>query len=660
MNIIKKIFNGKIKLTKQSDIIKLSQYSDIIPMYDIYSDTIIPVPSKEINYRLLKCHYRFITDEVKQWIKNKLDKSDNKIKYIDNLHIIDNYDMETLEKTSYETLYRNSPELGLSISICKRNSFNPFSTHLTPYYTKNELIKLGMNNKIIKNIDINDLIDKTEHYKICKKVSKNDISYKTIIEHMRAIIENNCIGWIQYYSMTGSYVFNKILRENLPINRYMYDGLKNIIDTMNSISLPNKYYFYRFIWDDIFIKNLKIGDTFMDNGFISTTRDPFYSPGIKMDFGLILIRINIPSKMKGIGLLVENFSMFPKEEEFLIAPFVKFKLVAKNDTTYYHVDEKFEKLIKKKYEFDLVSKDISKDIEKHLKNLNIVDDNTIPSIDISNIRLDSMERFERFNQFIKQCDIIGQYMYKNMIYICQFFDSTGSYQNMYYNKTKDGMIHTHSIDGNIILSIECGDKLVVNYLKTKCSYDNNIMHKNIENVNEIISMYCKLFGYTEALVFFEYNNFIEFKDNYIDNTEFLSTNLYCKTIYDYIKNNIHTDIKYYKFNYGFWKLDKIFKLIVPNDIIILLKNINISNNITWGQLYIIIVEKHFYLYNKMEEWFNSYHDNLFKQAYYTFNPIIYFKSIGREMVEIPNLKHIITRDRGDLYRNIYEESSRIL
>ena len=51
------------------------------------------------------------------------------------------------------------------------------------------------------------------------------------------------------------------------------------------------------------------GDVFQDNGFISTTRDPFYSPGIKMDFGLILIRINIPMRIKGSGLLMENFSI---------------------------------------------------------------------------------------------------------------------------------------------------------------------------------------------------------------------------------------------------------------------------------------------------------------------------------------------------------------
>ena len=55
--------------------------------------------------------------------------------------IISNYNLNILEKTSYETLYKYSPDLGLSISICKRNSFHPYSRHLKPYYSRDEIIK---------------------------------------------------------------------------------------------------------------------------------------------------------------------------------------------------------------------------------------------------------------------------------------------------------------------------------------------------------------------------------------------------------------------------------------------------------------------------------------------------------------------------------------
>jgi len=303
------------------------------------------------------------------------------------LKIIDNYDLETLEKTSYETLYRYSPDYGLSISICKRNSFHPYAYHLNPYYTKNELIKLGMNNKLIDKLKPSDLVDKKLHYDICKLVSKNDISYETIINHMNIIIKNNCIGWINFYSMTGSYLFNKILRENLPINQYLYDGLNKIIKTIDKAELQNDYFFYRFVWDDDYLKQLNVGDIFIDKGFTSTTRDPFYSPGIKMDFGLVLVKINIPKEIKGVGLLIENFSMFPKEEEFLIQPFSKLKLVAKDEkASYYHINEKFDKLIKKKYEFDLIN---TTNINIKLK---VEPDHKIPIIDINLLNIDSRDR----------------------------------------------------------------------------------------------------------------------------------------------------------------------------------------------------------------------------------------------------------------------------
>ena len=79
---------------------------------------------------------------------------------------------------------------------------------------------------------------------------------------------------------------------------------------MSMDSLEKDYYFYRFLVDDKFIKNLKIGDYYEDKGFLSTTRDPFYSPGLSLDFGIILMKINIPKKIRGSGLFIENFSLF--------------------------------------------------------------------------------------------------------------------------------------------------------------------------------------------------------------------------------------------------------------------------------------------------------------------------------------------------------------
>ena len=656
--IIDKIFDGKILLKNKTDKIKLSEYSEYIPMYDIFSDSIYMIHNINIYYRLINCHYRFINDEVKQWLINKMKKiTDMKIieKYKLNLLIIDNYILDILEKTSYETLYRFSPDLGLTISICKRNSFNPYAKHLAPYYTKTELIKLGMNIKIIKNINTLDLMDKTLHYKICKKVSTNDISADTISTQMKEIISHKCIGWVVYYSLIGSYIFNKMLRDKIPIPRFLYDGITKLVNTMNKVELPNDYYFYRFVWDDHYIKDLKIGGIFIDRGFISTTRDPFYSPGIKMDFGLILIRINIPKHIKGSGLLIENFSMFPKEEEFLLQPFSKLKLVARDmSTSYYHIDEKFEKLIKKRYEFNLVStynKDSILD-----SNLKIVEDEDIINISIDKIELGGITRIDLFENFINKTNIMGFFNYDNNIYNISWFDSLTSYQQMYYNKTKDGIIITNMIDGNVNISIECGEKLIINYTKTKCYYSNNTI--DTIDTDNITALYCKLFKYNEAYIFFEYRNFSQFIDNYVENTEYLYNNMYCDTLYQYIKYNTKISNKYYKFEYGFWQIDNMIKKLVPQEILSKLPKIIITSKLTWGNMFIEIVEKYFYLYRNMELWFNTYFDNLFKNVYYTFNASSYLKSYGYNIINIPDFKHVTSSDRGGMFDIIYRNTER--
>jgi hypothetical protein len=84
-------------------------------MYDIYSDNIYPINSLKLYYRLVNCHYRFINDEVRQWIENKMNKSENELKdkYKNMLKIMNNYDLDILEKTAYETLYKYSPDFGL-------------------------------------------------------------------------------------------------------------------------------------------------------------------------------------------------------------------------------------------------------------------------------------------------------------------------------------------------------------------------------------------------------------------------------------------------------------------------------------------------------------------------------------------------------------------
>jgi hypothetical protein len=126
----------------------------------------------------------------------------------------------------------------------------------------------------------------------------------------------------------------------------------------------------------------------------------------------------------------------------------------------------------------------------------------------------------------------------------------------------DNIIYKYD-EGYPVLSIEMGEQLFINYQRTMCYYDE---YKETEDI-DIISQIGRIFKYKNINVYFNYKNFTEFKNNYKDSKEYLLTKLYCSTIYDYYKKGKGIDNKYYKYEYGFWKLDSIGKIKVSIDIV---------------------------------------------------------------------------------------------
>lgn len=657
LDFIKKIFNGEVLLKKNEDKIKLSKYTEYIPMYDIYTEIIYPINNLNLHYRLKKCHYRFITSEIKQWIENKMNKTNDKKvleKHKLNLSIIKNYDLNILEKTSYETLYKYSPDLGLSISICKRNSFHPYSRHLKPYYSRDEIIKLGMNNKLIDKLTSESLVDKDLHYRICKIVSKNDISFQQILKNIKHIVDNNCINWVNFYSLIGSYIFNQALRNNEMISKYMIDGINKLNNCISSSpSFDTDYYFYRFLEEDSFLKKLKPGDVFTDKGFLSTTRDPFYSPGIDGEFGLILLKINIPKNKKGVGLFIENFSMFPQEEEFLLAPGSKLKLISKNDNfKYYHINKDFEKKIKKKYEFTFIG-------NEKLNKLNILEDSKIPEINIKKLNVIAPDRLTLFKLFKNMCDKLGQFKYNNMIYISQFFDSESSYSDFYYNSTNNGFVIYHYDNGYPLISLEFGEKYIVNFTRTYNLYNKDQKLLDIDKFMDVITYFGRIFKYKKITIFYPKFNFTEFDKNYKSDEDkvLLNTYMYDKAIYEYIKyGKKYYDNKMLKYTYGYYNLNNFKKDSIPKTIISKLpKELKDSKN--FGELFIKTVENHYYFYPKLIEYIDNYYD-IFDNCFVELDTISYLKSIGDKTLDIPTIKHLVNIDKGERFKLIYENNIR--
>lgn len=641
---IKKIFNLKIKIKNKDDKIKLSKYEELIPMYDIYSQKIYPINKQNIHYRLIDSHYRFINNEIYQWIKNLYDKYSkdenlsSRFKY--NIDVMDNYDIDTLIETSYKTLYKYSPLLGLLVSICKRNSFHPLIQHLKPYYTKSELIKLGQNMDIIKS-DINPeyLIDQESHYRICKIVSENDVSFDEIKSHHEYIFKSGIISWICFYSWTGSFLFNKYLRNlsnNEKKNRQIISNtidsnyINGLIKIVKSIEqapeLNNNYDIYRFIWDDSFLTALKEGDIFVDKGFLSTTRDPFYSPGLNGNFGLVLIKITIPKNKKGVGLFIENFSLFPKEEEFLLPPYAKLQLISKNNKfKYFHTNPEFEKLINRKYEFKLIDIDYSRFYKENtqiLSNKNIF-------YPIEKISINGTDRFDLIKKFIQSYSLNDKINLSmntnNYSFNYQWFDSSdsSSYSKFYWNKIKDGLLLSiFDTDGYPYLNIELGKELVVNFInqlyfgaQDKVSSSNNQITQSILNLIYHIG---RIFYYKSAIIFHNYINFNIFESNYNNEQKiFLSMKLFNESIYQYLKN----EKKYLDFdsfiNYelGYWYLDEFFNKNISKDIEDKIP-FDITSMKTNKDLYIECIERKFNYLEKLNDLIDK---NIIKNNYVKYN-----------------------------------------
>lgn len=545
---INDIFNYKIKLKKDADKKKLSLFTDLIPMYDIYTQKIYPIQKDNIFYRLTESHYRFINNEVKNWIEQLYEKYSKKLKKesgddkkqlsdlverIKNMIlIIDNYDVDTLIDTSYKVLYKYSG-IGLTISICKRNSFHPFIFYLKPYYTKTELVKLGQNMGLLNNIKPEDLIDEIKHYEICKFISNNDVSFDEIKKHTLTIIDNKTIPDICFYSFIGATLLNRFLRnqEDYSIDTFFYNRLKNIVSTINKApKLEKDYQIYRFVANNDFVKDLKIGDYFIDSAFLSTTRDPFYSPGLNGTFGLILIKINL--KEKSCGLFMEHLSLFQKEEEFLLPPNTKLKLISKdNNFKYFHTNTNFEKIIHEKYEFDLISNDYT--WFESIKPLDI----DIPVFE--NIDSNVKNKLDLFQKFKNLSNKYGQIYINNLCFTLSFFDSTGSYSKFYYNKINKGLsLIYYDNNGYPLISIEMGTELVVNFINQYYFY-NEKKDLDEKKLLELITKIGIIFNYKKAIIFNNYKNFSQFNKNYFESQQiFLYLNHYDDTLYNYLKNNI--------------------------------------------------------------------------------------------------------------------------
>lgn len=598
---------------------EISKIDNKIPLYDIYTKNIYLINKENVYHRVIYENYRFpdnnmvkILREKKKEIepqikknkiktpanidkinkqKKKLEESeyDLNVKYRETyllrkydkldlmIQFIGYFNLSILETTYITIFYLYANQVGKNITICKRPSFKSHFKHIKPYYTRSELINLGLNMGLIKESD--KYYDREEVMKLCQKVIVNDISATTIIEHQKYIIDNDNIGLIQYYSFQGSYFINQYLRfpNRFTIqNKLLETSIESVWNLVNNAPIFDKSYtVYRFISNDNYLQSLKVGDIYVEPSFISTTRNPFYSSEI-YKFGYILIKIKIPRNTPGVGLCIESFSNFPEEEEIIFAPKSILKLEKKNkDSIYYHTDPNFSKQVVTKYEFSYIGREkIQIDKRKELK-----DDNIIQFLKLKNI--DSITIYERIKYFTKNhLNKINQFKTKigKNIYdlIVESYDSTNSYKKFYGNTTNNGFSIYTIMDNYILFFIEIGEDngetfMYVNYY---FRYASNNKNRKLDD-KDFIDFVAELAYYFKIKTTILYAEYVSSDVGYKEskNTLYYGGN-YCLDFYEYLKfdkkrfqnKNIDLDTIIVKPQFSYYELDRL-KEIIPDVIL---------------------------------------------------------------------------------------------
>ncbi len=584
-----------------------------IPLYDEYSYNMFLISRDYIYEKVIYYHYRFpeklMIEQFKKTKEKYQKKTNVKLEDLELLNtksmseftdlfgekykkdileirhykkillilkFLSNFNIDVLYSTYKIAFYEYSIKTGKNITICKRPSFKPFFSHIKPYYTRSELINLGLNMKLIK--------PDTKYYTIedinnlCNVIKENDITNETLLKHQNHIINSGNVGPIQYYSLQGSYFINQYLRK---LTSYEYKNTqleslsKNIWKLILSAPAFDKsYILYRFIEDDTHMGYLRIGDIYTVKGFLSTTRDPFYKSN-EYKFGFVLIRIKMPANISGAALCIETISHFPSEQEILLAPLTKLRLLNKNENAdYYHTDQLFVSEVKTKYEFEYIGNtDIIFDKRLELATkpvvVNFLKKKKMKTFTVNeNILYFIKKNVNEFGQFKT---LIGNKEYTLNI---ELYNSISVYSKYYSKKVLNGLSVYLLINNSISFIIEIGEDVdkyfnVNYYFRFSSSNSKDIINKT--DFIMFLSLMSYYFDIPKVLIYADYAA-CEYNLSSCSTTNdsiFRGGN-YCLDFYEYLKfkkkKYIEFDSSELYSNFYYYIFDS-FKNIDPNRIL---------------------------------------------------------------------------------------------
>ncbi len=628
-NLLNKAERIQTKIKK-----KLSKIEDYLPLYEPISKFIYLIAKENVYNRVTFQFYRIPSDTLVGEIQKtpgKEGQEDERIKK--NLRIILNYHLETLEVTYLRVFYYFANEVGKNITTCLSPSFVPELTHIKPYYNRSELINLALNMKLITPDKTYYDIKKVEE--LCHKVQENDVSHQVILLHKNYIINNSAVQLVQHYTFNGSYSFNNYLRapnNSAFYNEIVQSNIRIIWDLcLNSPLFDKEYTIYRFVSADSFLNGIKINDIFVDPGFISATRNPFYRSDY-YQFGFILIKIKLPKNRKGTALCIESFSHFPEEEEMLLPPYTQLRLINRdNNFEFFHIDDKFKSRIIKKYEFEYVGQERTIFEDKYIsleKNKDSNEKNN--SINFLNISLHGPTLKSRLSEFQKTyANEINQFKVKigklDLTLIIENYDSSSAYKNLYAMQNKFGYSIYSFYKKTILFFIEIFEQqkeIHVNYYFRKSESSDYSSLINESDFIKFISSLSYMFKIQRIVLYTNYK-FCRTKDDKINN----GSN-FCLDFYQYLNygKKRFADFKEIKSKFEYIQLDKLKNIsaktivsIKDRDEIYQIYINSKDANITVAEFYVYLVKHNCSLIKLLEKKI----ERIFPGLSSLYNPFLY-------------------------------------
>ena len=510
-----------LKITSDEIKKSISKIDNKMPLYDVVTENMYLIKKENVYNRVYHQNYRFpeqtLLDHfiLKQKKYSELKKKGNietllLRKILKNdlmISFLENFDLDILYETYVKIFYKYS-KYGKEITLCKNASFVSQFLHVKPYLTKGEIFNLALNFQVIEDENNNDEIDEN----MCKKVINLQMTSHMLLLHHNYIIRHEKLGLTQYYTIQGSYFMNQYLRK-MTSYRNKNEYLEKLIYPMwnlvlNAPAYDKDYYVYRFINNDNFLSDLDIGDTFVETGFMSTTRDPFYRSDL-YKFGFILIKVKIPKDIKGIALCLETISHFPEELEIIFPPKTHFKLINKGEKCkYYHIDKNFTSQIKTRYEFEWIKNEpITFERTTHPLNTKKVDFLNIPKTSSLTL-IEKIKTFENnyVNEMYQFKTSIGE---KEYTVVSEWYDSTGAYKNYYAIESKVGYSIYTLYNGYILFFIEIGENMDgntmhINYFLKYSSIDPS----EVVGDENLIKFFCSVAYYFDIQLVVLYSNYL--------------------------------------------------------------------------------------------------------------------------------------------------------